>query len=863
MAGQEIAVNFVANTASWDGGVKAAADTLKANTGRMFDDLRKLDGGFSEIAKEAKATAGALVGTRSGYDQLQQAIKAVAGAQIQASAEFKAAKEAYRQGTLGLEEYKRQQLETRTALALVRSEYQSQVASFRRGASEIVGSSGAQRAGLQQLGFQLQDVAVQFAGGQKAALIFSQQMPQVVGAVQLMSGGTSKFAQFMAGPWGVALGVGSAVVGALAAKFMDFSDASEQARVALGKVQFATSAVSQAQGILGTVMDLQTGKIQNQSQALRDLAQAQLAVARVKAQVDAADARKALQRITDPRTEFSGGLGGGFSIGKSPLGADQKFVSQVLAGVVTPANALGNLEKFQKAGQISPEDFANAASAIANLNVNLENIKVLGDAEKLLAGKPGGNYLLKPKEVREAAKGRSGPSAESLARKAEEQQKEFTDLQASLDMDLLNAKRANVTDAEQIAQYARDQIGIERDKLIADIEAKAGHNKEIEAHKVQLEEQAKQIAAQKLLTVDVQEMHRKAADELDAFVHANDNQKDILRLQESLAVTQEERRKIQLQLLEKERDELRRKANVTINDPNASPTAKLNAQNDLSTLDQKTALQRDYIIQSTRSPLEQYIAENDPAKIGEKVEQLYVDQLESVRQGIDNAISNALGVKDPFLKGLIDLFIQQNLIQPIAQALQSRMGGGGGGGLLGTLFGIGKAVAGSISFGGGGGLLGGTGDANNYLGFLGGGNSNIVQASNGIMVNQGAFAKAFGHADGGLITGPGGPTSDSIQAWLSNGEYVLNAAAVRKWGKSQLDLMNKGITPPRFAAGGFVSKLGDHYRGIAANSDSRAKPVTINLSMIASGNPKADRESAMQAASVLRAKLGRSAKRGY
>jgi hypothetical protein len=37
-------------------------------------------------------------------------------------------------------------------------------------------------------------------------------------------------------------------------------------------------------------------------------------------------------------------------------------------------------------------------------------------------------------------------------------------------------------------------------------------------------------------------------------------------------------------------------------------------------------------------------------------------------------------------------------------------------------------------------------------------------------------------ADGGEITGPGTPTSDSIPAMLSDGEFVMNAKAVRGAG---------------------------------------------------------------------------------
>lgn len=57
-----------------------------------------------------------------------------------------------------------------------------------------------------------------------------------------------------------------------------------------------------------------------------------------------------------------------------------------------------------------------------------------------------------------------------------------------------------------------------------------------------------------------------------------------------------------------------------------------------------------------------------------------------------------------------------------------------------------------------------------------------------------------GRASGGPIYGPGTSTSDSILARLSRGEYVVRAAAVRKYGSAFMDSINQG----RFARGGSV-----------------------------------------------------------
>ncbi|KAB0549814.1 tape measure protein [Pseudomonas argentinensis] len=68
---------------------------------------------------------------------------------------------------------------------------------------------------------------------------------------------------------------------------------------------------------------------------------------------------------------------------------------------------------------------------------------------------------------------------------------------------------------------------------------------------------------------------------------------------------------------------------------------------------------------------------------------------------------------------------------------------------------------------------------------------------------QDAGPPPTGFATGGHVQGPGTGTSDSILARLSNGEYVMRAAAVKQYGTTLLDRMN-GLHLPAFADGGMV-----------------------------------------------------------
>lgn len=87
----------------------------------------------------------------------------------------------------------------------------------------------------------------------------------------------------------------------------------------------------------------------------------------------------------------------------------------------------------------------------------------------------------------------------------------------------------------------------------------------------------------------------------------------------------------------------------------------------------------------------------------------------------------------------------------------------------------------------------------------------------------GMLRRASGGEISGAIMGPGGPTSDSIMAALSNGEFVVKTAAVQKYGLPFLNAINNGQYP-KFAAGGSVaSKPAAPAKGAGAAKPA-AKP---------------------------------------
>ena len=89
--------------------------------------------------------------------------------------------------------------------------------------------------------------------------------------------------------------------------------------------------------------------------------------------------------------------------------------------------------------------------------------------------------------------------------------------------------------------------------------------------------------------------------------------------------------------------------------------------------------------------------------------------------------------------------------------------------------------------------------------------SEIISAAMIGAAGANAGSSAFGAAalvaaTGGYISGPGSSTSDSIPARLSNGEFVVNAASVKKYGVDYLHAINTGRAH-HYASGGLVSNV--------------------------------------------------------
>ncbi|MDX3126017.1 kinetochore Spc7 family protein [Streptomyces scabiei] len=99
-----------------------------------------------------------------------------------------------------------------------------------------------------------------------------------------------------------------------------------------------------------------------------------------------------------------------------------------------------------------------------------------------------------------------------------------------------------------------------------------------------------------------------------------------------------------------------------------------------------------------------------------------------------------------------------------------------------------------------------------------------ARKAHGGLVGRAAGGPAQYFGEGGPISGPGTPTSDSIVAMFASGamarvsdtEYVVQASAVRKYGLPLLNALNSGqLKLPGFARGGVTKKERDARKDMA------------------------------------------------
>ncbi|MDE0901218.1 MAG: hypothetical protein OSA41_05830 [Erythrobacter sp.] len=580
-------------------------------------------------------------------------------------------------------------------------EFEATVQRQRARGRENVASIGAQRAGLQQLGYQIGDVSMMYSLGARPATIFATQIGQITQAAQLALGGSSKFATFLTGPWGIAMIVAVQAISPFVGKLWETEDAMEA-------VELASDGMSEAQSVLEKMFDRTTGAIKEQNEQLRLNAQLMAINLRAEAESKRASADAAFDNFQ------RGSMG--LSIGQKALGAFGIPVGGTVGREMDVRNLLremqsGRIDRVEAAQRAQDLDFDGLAisrsdflQAIADdlssglLKETADRIESSLANEELdptfRSDRPSGRDSRSRRSGRSAEEERARLEERYLSELASQQQEELqarlalaTNIEDELDirLDLLAAERA---ERERQIRNNQDYTAAQKQAQLAHLDLLYGKRAEQTDGQIIVSDQGLLGAAEK---------ERITQREISMGFDMLAMQASALDAQAGVALGLDERF-----ALEKRALDLQQEIERKLLEQDIAQGRILDAAQARALLEERQAAQREGVRLDQRGPLERYTDDLNmgPEEMRRWGEQLVVDELEHLRNGMREGITDALGVDDPFLSGIIDMFIQQVLIAPFAEALQSAGAGDWVSGLFSSVLGIfggGRAEGGPVS----------------------------------------------------------------------------------------------------------------------------------------------------------------------
>lgn len=314
----------------------------------------------------------------------------------------------------------------------------------------------------------------------------------------------------------------------------------------------------------------------------------------------------------------------------------------------------------------------------------------------------GGDLIIPPGRDRAAAVDRS---AEREERRRERVEQEIFRAKQRL----LDVSEGDLLTAGERWDLARDQLKMEREARDAEIESKnaRGEIKDAELARLRLaNEQADFVEDEILKDNSLRDIW---AEELANAKAMADLTADLLSIQASGARTAEERRRIELELLEIAQRQRRAALDQELNNnPSLTDTQRQEMWDRQKQID---TAERDAVTRRTMGPLDQWRDQSlkTAGEVSEAFEAIAARGLDSLNDGIVDAIMNSKSLGETFsqvakqiLADLLAISVRRGITEPLANALFGAGAGGGtgGGGGLGGLFGAAMGGLGNMFTGG-------------------------------------------------------------------------------------------------------------------------------------------------------------------
>lgn len=280
---------------------------------------------------------------------------------------------------------------------------------------------------------------------------------------------------------------------------------------------------------------------------------------------------------------------------------------------------------------------------------------------------------------------------------------QFEEEQRRAEMDILRAKQELASDYVERTALSIQMLNLEKESFEAELKFRIASKElsgpQAEALKLKFEETDR---LKRMAVLEEEELNRQRdynmLEEKDF-----DIKMDKLAREARLAETASERRYVELRILDLAYEEERRRLNRIIQE--SKDWAQIEAaRRYLLALSENQSLDRAGVIQATRGPMEDWLAQlpTTAAKAQEAFEQLQVQGFEglidaavALTDGFDSAKDALLSTLKQFLQGLLRMQLQQGLGSLLGS------GGGGLGSVFGSIFGGGASggmSAGSSSF---------------------------------------------------------------------------------------------------------------------------------------------------------------------
>jgi tape measure domain-containing protein len=333
-------------------------------------------------------------------------------------------------------------------------------------------------------------------------------------------------------------------------------------------------------------------------------------------------------------------------------------------------------------------------------------------------------------------RGRTGPTAETLAKRAEnarlkgihDDEAYTSDLKQARDREL-QAQADLSESAEQRADLERQRVRDAAAETAKNIRAKGPKDPKLNGGVAGTGERDgpetnnllginDRTVGLNIDKIDRDERRRLIREANDLSKIDLENQRDQLQAQGQLAETTEARRRNALQLLDLEYKIKEADLRATLGTTDAATVEHRIAQKQLDALPGQKADDERSINRQNEGAGASYLRSLNVDK-QQFIQSEEVKALEAFNTGLDDSVKKALhlhGIFGDIIGDLIDMAIKQALIKPLAGSLFGGSGGGGSGGGLGGLFG---SVAGIF---GGGHTLGGSSISGDLFSLLSHGN---------------------------------------------------------------------------------------------------------------------------------------------